>query len=253
MPTRCAVVDDPENKSQASLVAVYDLLGFGELLAASGGTLDSVVGRAALKRIEGLRRAIREVVEQFPQGTSFLHLNDMLMAHLPVDLEVTPSLVEPGAMGIAPPSRGEFVRVLGFLSAAAALHVRSVKIEDAERLGPGGRTFVVLGKRWELLGPAAEGVVDVAPLQANLAFAEAYLADKAGSAAGFSHSSWSRMYINDHLQAILVHAGILLHPEELEKLGGSGVSFPKSLETENAKPVRVVTFHRDRYDLQHHG
>jgi hypothetical protein len=180
-----AVVGDPRDKAKRTIVAFHDLLGFGEMVAASGGTFDSAVGAVAFARIKSLRESIDSVHGQFPAGTTFFHFNDTLTAHLDVDIEIGSSHTDSTGIGMAPPKRHEVLKTIRMLGAAATLHQRSIATEDADRIGAAGRTFVVMGKRWELgTGPSGP-VMEIPHLQANLAFAEAHLAEKPERVAAF--------------------------------------------------------------------
>jgi hypothetical protein len=91
--------------------------------------------------------------------------------------------------------------------------------------------------------------LEIPPLQANLAFAEAYLADEMGSAAGFDHRSFYRVYLNDHVWFVLSTAQLSLRPGEQSKLASLGLakhSFPTNLMPEDVNPIQVRIFHRKR-------
>ncbi len=117
------------------------------------------------------------------------------------------------------------------------------------RLGPAGRTFVVLGQRWELPAAAGDGALEVPFLQANLAFSEAYLADEAGSANGFNHDIWGRLYVNDMLWFLLETVRPLLSRDELVAVDGLGghhnTKFPYNLLA-SERPIEIVLFHRKK-------
>jgi hypothetical protein len=65
-----------------TLVGFHDLLGYGDMIAASSGTLGSAVGEIAYRRILGLQRSVAEVRHCFPDGTRFFHINDTVTAYL---------------------------------------------------------------------------------------------------------------------------------------------------------------------------
>jgi len=135
------------------------------------------------------------------------------------------------------------------VSGCASLHLSSIQREDWERLGPAGRTFVVLGKRWALDSQSSPQVVDVPPLQANIAFAEAYIADGLGSRAGFNHRHYYRFYVNDYTWLMLqLSTGPLIEDErqKLHELGAGGLRFPDNIRTSIAEPITVEIFHRKR-------
>jgi hypothetical protein len=236
-------------KSRSTLVGFHDLLGFGELLASSGGTLDSAVGEVAYRRILALRSSIIEVEKAFPDGTMFFHFNDTVTAYLDVEVQIQSSHTDPAGIAAIPVARSEYVKILQFISGCAALHQRSIAREEENRIGPAGRTFVVLGNRWDLGSLKSDRVFEVPPLQANLAFSEAYLADGAGSRAGFSHRSFDRLYVNDHVWFILSAATSTLTGEErskLDALGSTNETFPLNLCSPDIKPISLEIFHRRR-------
>jgi hypothetical protein len=237
------------NESRSTLVGFHDLLGFGELLASSGGTLDSAVGELAYRRILALRSSIVEVQKAFPEGTMFFHFNDTVTAYLDIDVQIRSSHTDPGGIASTPATYPEYVKILRFISGCATLHQRSIAREDENRIGPAGRTFVVLGNRWDLGSIKSDQVFEVPPLQANLAFSEAYLADKAGSRAGFSHRSFYRLYVNDHIWFMLSAANATLAAEErsrLDNLGARDQRFPLNLSSLDTQPVSREIFHRHR-------
>jgi len=132
-----------------------------------------------------------------------------------------------------------------FVSACAILHGASISREETEKLGPAGRTFVVLGQRWAV---AASDVDQVPPLQANVAFAEAYLADQSGSRAGFTHRPSESVYLNDFLWFQLSNSHGRFSPEQqtaLDSIGPADQDFPTNLRAEG-EPIEVSIFHRKR-------
>lgn len=244
-----AILGGKRNKARTTLVSFHDLLGFGELLAASGGTLDSAVGELAYRRVLELRHSVNDIEDLFPKETMFFHFNDTVTAYLDVDVEIESSHTDPGGIAAFPIRRSEYERILKFVSGCANLHQRSIEREDEERLGPAGRTFVVLGKRWDLGKVNSRRVFEVPPLQANLAFAEAYAADQGGSNKGFSHRTYNRVYLNDHLWFLLCAGLHTLKSEQqsrLTELGARSRDFPYNLNPDDAKPVPIEIFHRLR-------
>jgi len=244
-----AILGGGRSKARSTLVGLHDLLGFGELLAASGGTLDSAVGEFSYRRVLGLRQSVTDIEALFPKGTMFFHFNDTVTAYLDVDIEIGSSHTDPGGIAALPIRPSEYEKVLKFVSGCASLHQRSIAREDDERLGPAGRTFVVLGKRWDLGKVRSRRVFEVPPLQANLAFAEAYAADQAGSKKGFSHRTCSRVYLNDYVWFVL-RAGFPTlksgQQSRLAELGTPGGHFPLNLNPNDAKPIPIEIFHRLR-------
>jgi hypothetical protein len=217
----------------------------------------------------------------FPTAQTFLHFNDTVTTCLDVDINITWGHAIPPGLGIAGfTARAEYLKVLHFVSGCATLHQRSIQREERERIGPAGRTFVVMGKRWALDQSPTENVFDIPVLQANLAFSEAYLADSAGSGKGFNHRSYDRLYINDYVHAILLSAAaspvMLPEPPEpsgpgakewaavlsesrrqqqppltdeeqnsLDRLGSRRTRFPLNILTPD-KPIEILLFHRMR-------
>jgi hypothetical protein len=245
-------------QARSTLVAFHDLLGFGDLLSASGGTLDSAAGAIAYQRIIGLRRTLEDVRPRFPATTRFFHFNDTVTAYLDIDAAIGSMHTDATGMHSSLVTREETLKAIAFLDASAALHHTSIIREERDRIGPAGRTFVVLGKRWDIEAQSAEEVSEPALLQANIAFAEAYHADRAGSSAGFSHRSYERLYVNDLLYFLLSVSGLSLFPAEkaaLDKLGDkSQHGFPHNLTQPDSRPVVVSIFHRPRsfYNLMSH-
>jgi hypothetical protein len=243
------LLNDPRNRGITTLVCFHDLLGFGDLLASSGGSLDSAVGEIAYQRIVGLQRSITDVKDDFPSATQFFHFNDTVTAYLDVPtVSIRASHTDAGVAATSP-NRDEYLTVLQFLSASARLHQKSIEREENGRIGPAGRTFVVIGKRWHVEPLSSPGVIDVPQLEANLAFAEAYAADSIGSRAGFTHSNLGRMYINDHLQFLLFLSSVGLTREDmgwLETISSPPEPFPQNIYTKPVQPITVDTFHRKR-------
>jgi hypothetical protein len=152
------------------------------------------------------------------------------------DINISWSHTDPSGIGIAGfTARTEYLKVLHFVSGCATLHQRSIQREEKEGLGPAGRTFVVLGKRWALDQSPPENVFDIPVLQANLAFAEAYLADSRGSRSGFNRRSYDRLYINDYVHAILLSAAAspVTLPESPEPSGPGAKEWTEALRDGN--------------------
>jgi hypothetical protein len=278
------------NTGITTLVGFHDLLGYGDMVAASSGTLESAVGEIAYKRILGLQRSVAGVRDCFPDGTRFFHMNDTVTAYLDVAINIVWGHTDPSGIGIAGfTARTEYLKVLHFVSGCATLHQRSIQREERERLGPAGRTFVVMGKRWALDQSATENVLNIPELQANLAFAEAYLADSAGSRGGFNQRSHDRLYINDYVHMILQIAAaspvtlpeppepsgpgakewaealrelkrqqqLPLTDEERNSLNQLGIRrsrFPNNIFVPDTSPINIEIFHRKRtfYSLMAH-
>ena len=252
-----AILGDNRDKATTTLVGLHDLLGFGNMVASSGGTLDSAVGSVAYNRILSLRATLDHVQGLFPLDTVLFHFNDTVVAVLDVDIAIGSSHTDPSGIASQISSRDDLLAVLQFLGACASLHQKSLQGEEEERLGPGGRTFVVLGKRWAVPAIQAAKVTELIQLQANLAFTEAYLADSLGSAAGFDkRSSWS-LYVNDLLWHVMVTAKVTMKPDEsatLSTLGSKDQEFPKNLLAPNDPLAEAKIFHRKRkfYSLMSH-
>ena len=252
-----SVLEDSREKAVPTIVCFHDLLGYGELLATSGGTLDSAVGEIAYKRILGLQRSVAEVSTEFPDDTMFFHFNDTVTAYLDVDIQIGSPHTDPSSISGSPIPRAKFLKILHFLGGCAKLHQRSIQREEQERMGPAGRTFVVLGVRWTLDSSSAENIFDVPPLQANLAFAEAYLAEAAGARSGFNHRSFYRLYINDYVWFVLRSASLSLTEDEYSKLCELGLrehKFPQNLLSPETQPIPLEIFHRPRtfYSVMSH-
>jgi hypothetical protein len=244
-----SILGDQRDKARSTLVGFHDLLGFGELLSASGGTLDSAVGELAFRRVLELRRSVTDIENQFPKGTKFFHFNDTVTAYLDVDIQIGSSHTDPSGIAAVPIGRSEYEKILRFVNGCANLHQRSIAREDEERLGPAGRTFVVLGKRWDLGRAKSDHVFEVPPLHANLAFAEVYAADQAGAKLGFSHRTFYRVYLNDYIWFVFVAGRNTLAREQqtrLAKLGDENKEYPFNLCSPNTKPITIEIFHRPR-------
>lgn len=145
-------------QARSTLVAFHDLLGFGDLLSASGGTLDSAAGAIAYRRILGLRHTLEYVRHRFPATTRFFHFNDTVTAYLDIVADIDAMLTDATGLSSGIVTREENLKAIAFLDASAALHHQCIVREEHDRTGPAGRTFVVLGKRWDIEAQAAEGV-----------------------------------------------------------------------------------------------
>ena len=244
-----AILGNKRDTGQTTLVGFHDLLGFGELLASSEGTLNSAVGEIAHKRILGLRQSVAEIQNEFPKDAMFFHFNDTVTVYLDVDVDIDSSHTDPSGIAATPVKRSQYEKILRFVSGCGALHQRSIAREDEDRLGAAGRTFIVLGKRWDLGKTDSKRIFEVPPLHANLAFAEAYLADQSGSRGGFLHRTFYRIYVNDFLWLILCAGGSTLSHEKLSRLstlGDSKEQFPGNLCAPGTDPVSIEIFHRKR-------
>lgn len=240
-----------ENEGKTCLVMHHDLLGFGNLISASAGTLDSAVGRIAYQRIVNLRNVYNALKNNFPVNTHMIHFNDSVCAVIDVECNIKPSVTDPSSFQDYLISTETFSIIIDFLSSAATLHQKIIHSEEDGKLGPGGRTIVVMGKRWDIV----EDDVDsngVQFLQANLAFSEAYLADSLGSQVGLNNRCYYNLYINDYLWHSLrfaqydpsrVHE---LAVNRLQQFGVSGLPFPENLRSPDIAPSTLTLFHRKR-------
>lgn len=245
-------------QEKVTLVMYSDLLGFGNLVASANGTFSSPVGKIAFKRIENLRKAAFTTETQFPTSTTFYQLNDLTVACMDVDINVRAMTVSPESISISPiPDWTVVAEVLKFLSASAKFHQEVINSEETDGLGQGPRTFVVLGRRWQVsTRPEGSRINDIFELQANMALAEAYQADSLGSGAGFSGGPWDRLYVNDFLWSLLIGASAplartysVIPTDECARLDAFGIptpgrTFPENLSRGNE--IRVRLFHRER-------
>lgn len=234
-----------------------DLLGFGNLVASANGTFESPVGSVALKRVEALRSAFFKNTNHFPGSTKFFQLNDLVIASLDVSMEFGAMTIDPRSTFSKPLNAEQSATLLSFLSAVGKFHQDVLNTEELNHLGQGCRTFIVLGQRWAVSEmPPRTNLADIPELQANMALAEAYTADSIGSAGGFQHSPWDRLYVNDHFWQSLVSASAPLarshstiphnRLQQLDGLGipNSGAKFPDNLSRNS--PIKVKIFHRER-------
>lgn len=240
---------------KATLVLYSDLLGFGNLVASANGSFSSPVGKSAFRKVELLRQALFESEPLFPTGTKFFQLNDLVVACLDIDVEISSMTIDPASISSSPIPSTIADNLLKFISAAANFHQKSLNFENTEQLGQGPRSFIVLGKRW-IISEKPEGstITDASELQANMALAEASQADNLGSAAGFDGSPWDRLFVNDYIWHLLIglscplarHLAQLPAPllSRLDSYGMPGMLFPENL-TRNSK-IKVRIFHRQR-------
>lgn len=189
------------NAPITTVVMFHDLLGFGSALSASGGRFDSAIGQVAFDRILKLRETMETVVPFFPQDTPLFHYNDSVVATCDINMAI--DFPHASSNPTLSPSFSDFLKLVRFLGAAARIHDQTISSERDERLGPGGRTFLCLGKRWDVPTCENERIQQFDSLHANLAFAEAYAADQAGSKAGFDHTDHRRLYVNDAFKTTL--------------------------------------------------
>ncbi|MCK5268243.1 MAG: hypothetical protein KAR07_08750, partial [Spirochaetes bacterium] len=185
-----------EKNAITTMVCYHDLLGFGNMVSVSGGTLDSLVGKIAHQRVNILRETISEVKSDFPSETVFFQMNDTAIAVCDIDINISSMFVDSKSIGFQVPPHNEIKKALKFVCGSAKLHHRTIEKENNSQIGPAGRSFVVLGSRWPI-DKYEDSVIDVPELQANLAFSEAYIADSIGSQAGFIARSFDSLYIND--------------------------------------------------------
>ncbi len=253
----------------STLVVFHDLLGFGSCVANSGGRFDSAMGEVAIRRIINLRRALRDSIPKFPSGTSFFHFNDSVVGILDAQVSYDPSYIAGSAR-----TKMNFFgasELLKFLGASAFLHDEICRAEEKERVGSGGRTFVVLGKRWALPNDGDKNFNEFEELQANIAFSEAYAADEAGSRAGFRHGWLNSMYVNDRIWNLLLslsfhrdHEKMLtmasseterllswpfrLYWPDMDSLDGTKTHkiFPNNVASHGEKPIELDIFHQKR-------
>lgn len=233
-----------EFQAQTTLVCFHDLLGFGEMVALSGGSLDSAVGELCRKRIEALRKNVGVAESEFPSGTKLFQMNDSAVAVCDIDHYISRMHLQKQGVSSNNPDRKTFIKVTKFLIASAEMHMRTEFGEEQTRIGPAGRTIVVAGHRWPINLEQSDSVADVPELQANLAFSEAYLVDSQGSSIGLNGLS---MYMND-LMFWLLKLGSEQSPDIAGKLAGSvdvrGTPFPELTQFAQGPNVTATIFHR---------
>lgn len=240
-----------------TMVCFHDLLGFGNMVSVSGGTFDSAVGEIAHKRIGMLRETVSEVTSDFPEGTSLFQMNDSAIAVCDLKHNIGSMHIESSSIGSRPPTKEIALKALNFVCASAKLHHRTIQKEHDSRIGPAGRSFIVLGKRWPIKN-FNDTVTDVPELQANLAYSEAYAADTAGSKAGFDGRAWDNIYINDLMWFLMKTVNACI-PDEIINLNANlscspGTSFPDKILAPKSKPIETTIFHRKRtfYSVMSH-
>ena len=64
-----SAIGDPRDKAKTCILMFHDLLGFGNLISSSCGTLDSSVGEIAYQRILNLKQSVSSVKTYFPDNT----------------------------------------------------------------------------------------------------------------------------------------------------------------------------------------
>ena len=232
------------DEAQTTLVCFHDLLGFGEMVALSGGSLDSAVGDLCRKRIEGLRKNIGKAESEFPLGTKLFQMNDSAVAVCDIDHYISRMHLHKQGVASNKPDKSVFLKTVQFLVASAEMHMRTEFGEEQTRIGPAGRTIVVAGHRWPITLDETDNVEDVPELQANLAFSEAYLVDSQGSSIGLNGLS---MYMND-LMYWLLKLGSDQSPEIAAALASSvdvrGMKFPELTQFAQGPNVNATVFHR---------
>lgn len=135
-----------------TMVCFHDLLGFGNMVSVSGGTLNSAVGEIAHKRIGMLRETVNKVNHDFPEGTKLFQMNDSAVAVCDLDYNISSMHIDSGSIGSQPPTAESVINALNFVCASAKLHQRTIQNESHSKIGPAGRSFIVLGKRWPVQG-----------------------------------------------------------------------------------------------------
>ena len=241
-----------------TMVCFHDLLGFGNMVSVSGGTLDSAVGEIAHRRISMLRETVSEVTADFPDGTSLFQMNDSAIAVCDLDHDIGSMHIDSGSISSKSPTAESAVKALNFVCASAKLHQRTIQKESDSKIGAAGRSFIVLGKRWPIPN-FEDNVTDVPELQANLAYSEAYAADTAGSKSGFGGRAWDNIYIND-LMWFLMTTAITAIPNEINNLNRNlacspELTFPEKIVAPlNSKPIELTIFHKKRkfYSVMSH-
>jgi hypothetical protein len=232
-----------------TMVCFHDLLGFGNMVSVSGGTFDSAVGDIAHKRVNMLRETVSEVASDFPEETVLFQMNDSAVAVCDLDLNIGSMHIDAASISAEPPSKEIALKALNFVCASAKLHHRTIQKEHDGKIGPAGRSFIVLGKR-SPIDSHNDKVTDVPELQANLAFSEAYMADSLGAKAGFSGRAWDSIYINDFMW-FLMSTSAYSQPEigaSLSKnlVGGKNGKFPENIRAPHSSEIETTIFHRKR-------
>ncbi|HAU1181799.1 TPA: hypothetical protein JBI17_03405 [Legionella pneumophila] len=236
-----------DSKEITTIVCFHDLLGFGDMLSVSGGNLNSAIGRIAHKRIDTLRETLGKVKNYFPQDATFFQINDSATVICDINYEINSMHIDPASIGSQTPSENTALKVLKFICGAANLHQATLNNDHENQLGPGGRTFIVIGKRWPITDYNDE-IIDIPVLQTNLAFAEAYIADSMGSKIGFNRKIWENIYINDFTEFLIKTAKIAIPSEMVEHLNKlhPTTPFPENILTPDAPAIEIPIFHRNR-------
>ncbi|WP_392537858.1 hypothetical protein [Legionella sp. 227] len=236
-----------DSKEITTIVCFHDLLGFGDMLSVSGGNLNSAVGKIAHKRIDTLRETLGKVKNNFPPDATFFQINDSATVVCDINFEINSMHIDPASIGSQIPLESTVLKVLKFICGAANLHQLTLNNDHDNQVGPGGRTFIVIGKRWPITDYKDE-IIDIPALQTNLAFAEAYIADSMGSKIGFNRNAWENIYINDFTEFLLKTAKIAIPPKKLEHLNKlhPTTPFPENILTPNAPVIEIPIFHRRR-------
>lgn len=241
--------NDTNNRAISCIVMFHDLLGYSNLVASSCGTLDSAVGEIALNRLCNLRNSLDSVSKYFPPKTELFHFNDSVIATLDIDVDIGSQLIDPSGIASSNLKEEEVNKILTFLGASAKMHQKTLSSEEELKIGPGGRTFVVIGSRWDIQPFNDKSINDLQKFQANLAYSEAFIADSLGSKAGFNKRIFNSLYINDYLDFILKVAKLSLKPDrllELNQLGLPTSNFPENIYSIDEKEIKIEIFHRER-------
>lgn len=237
---------EPKN-SLTTMVCFHDLLGYGEMIALSGGNLDSAVGKLAHERINLLRNTVSNIKSHFPENAILFQINDAAVIVCDINYQIDSMHIDSQSIHSSPPTIDSSLTALRFINGSANLHQSSLNAEHDNKIGPGGRTFIILGKRWPINEYKSDGINDIPTLQANLAFAEAYIADNLGKKAGFSQRIWENIYINDYMEHLLSTSKIVI-PDQISLLKTIRPTdnFPKNIMTPDTAPIEVEIFHRKR-------
>jgi hypothetical protein len=236
-----------------TIVCFHDLLGFGNMIAVSGGTLDSAVGEVSYNRVKTLRKTVSDSLPEFPSETKLFQMNDSAIAVCDIPSGYNETYTDPAKGKIPTKDQETCDKILEFLCASAKLHCNVLDVEERQKIGPGGRTFIVLGKRWPLDESAETNITDVPELQANLAFAEAYIADSYGEKAGFKARPKDRIFVNNPMWSLLKSIQYVSSDSEaivkLNKMygesdnNGKDIMFPDYLLVDE-RQIDVQIFHR---------
>ena len=159
-----------------TVVAHIDLLGYGTMLRAASGQLSHPVGALACERIRAFHGVER--LQRPPSGVTVKKLNDAIVAVRDLDRDpetggIRQTLDSLRPLTLSARGAGEY---WAFLEWTRDVH-DDIRRSQRGAGYPGARTVVVADER--LATPP-----DDDPLNLNMAFAAAYLADHAGSRAG---------------------------------------------------------------------